>query len=39
MWTRSRFVNEYVPGLFAVAIDSYINKRNEGMGLNKLVTV
>ena len=39
MWTRSRFVNEYVPGLFAVAIDSYINKRNEGLGLNKLVTV
>jgi hypothetical protein len=39
MWTRSRFLNEYVPGLFAVAVDSYINKRNEGMGLNKLVTV
>lgn len=29
MWTRSRFVNEYVPGLFAVGIDSYISKQAE----------
>jgi hypothetical protein len=28
MWTRSRFLNEYVPGLFTVALDSFINKRN-----------
>lgn len=28
MWTRSRFNNEYVPGLFAVSIDSYENKRH-----------
>jgi hypothetical protein len=38
MWTRSKFVNEYVPGLFAVAVDSYINKRAESMW-GKLVTV
>jgi hypothetical protein len=31
MWTRSRFNNEYVPGLFALAIDSYENKRSEGI--------
>jgi len=31
MWTRSRFLNEYVPGLATVAIDSYINKRAEKM--------
>ncbi|MCK4240814.1 MAG: hypothetical protein KAX30_04265 [Candidatus Atribacteria bacterium] len=29
MWTRSRFVNEYVPGLFAVAVDAYTKKRGE----------
>ena len=29
MWTRSRFVNEYVPGLFGVAADAYVNKRGE----------
>lgn len=29
MWTRARFNNEYVPGLFALAIDSYANKRTE----------
>lgn len=39
MWTRSRFLNEYVPGLFAVAVDTYLNKRAEGLGLSKLVTV
>ncbi len=38
MWTRSRFSNEYVPGLFAVAIDSYISKRAESQWM-KLVTV
>lgn len=38
MWTRSRFVNEYVPGLFAVAVDSYLSKRAEAMW-PKLVTV
>ena len=26
-WTRGRFANEYIPGLFAVAVDSYENKR------------
>lgn len=31
MWTRGRFVDEYVPGLFTVAIDSYQNKRNDSM--------
>jgi hypothetical protein len=29
MWTRSRFNNEYVPGLFALAIDAYTTKRTE----------
>ena len=29
MWTRSRFNNELVPGLFAIAIDSYTTKRAE----------
>jgi hypothetical protein len=38
MWTRGRFANEIVPGLFAVAVDSYVNKRSEGMGM-KLVNV
>ena len=38
MWTRGRFANEMVPGLFAVSVDSYVNKRAEGMGM-KLVTV
>ena len=31
MWTRSRFNDEYVPGLFALAIDTYIKKRAESM--------
>lgn len=31
MWTRARFNNEYVPGLFALAIDSYMSKRTESM--------
>ena len=31
MWTRSRFVNEYVPGLFALAVDAYEKKRAQSM--------
>lgn len=31
MWTRARFVNEYVPGLFTVAIDSYEMQREKSM--------
>jgi len=31
MWTRARFANEYVPGLFAVAVDSYEKKRATSM--------
>lgn len=31
MWTRSRFVNEYVPGLFALAVDAYEKKRAKSM--------
>jgi hypothetical protein len=31
MWTRSRFNNEYVPGLFMVAVDSYENRRKASM--------
>jgi len=31
MWTRARFNNEYVPGLFALAIDTYRTKRAESM--------
>ena len=31
MWTRSRFNEEYVPGLFGLSIDTYRNKRNESM--------
>jgi hypothetical protein len=31
MWTRGRFVQEYIPGLFTVAVDSFINKIAEGM--------
>jgi hypothetical protein len=27
VWTRSRFLNEYVPGLFTVALDSFINQK------------
>jgi len=38
MWTRSRFLNEYVPGLFTVALDSYMNKRAESM-YDKLCTI
>lgn len=30
-WTRGRFLNEYIPGLFTVALDSYMNKRAESM--------
>jgi len=38
MWTRGRFLNEYVPGLFTVALDSYMNQRAESM-YDKLCTV
>ena len=38
MWTRSRFLNEYVPGLFTVALDSYMSKRADSM-YSKLVNV
>lgn len=31
MWTRGRFNDEYVPGLFAVAIDSYVNRRARSL--------
>lgn len=31
MWTRSRFNNEYVPGMFALMIDTYQMKRAESM--------
>jgi len=31
MWTRGRFVDEYIPGLETVAIDSYVNKRAKSM--------
>jgi len=31
MWTRGKFNNAYVPGLFAYAIDTFINKRGESM--------
>lgn len=38
MWTRARFINEYVPGLFAVAVDSYLSKWGELM-YTKLCTI
>jgi hypothetical protein len=38
MWTRGRFNEEYLPGLFQVAIDSYENKRAQSMWKD-LVTV
>lgn len=38
MWTRARFNEEYVPGLFALAIDTYITKRAQSMWRD-LVTV
>lgn len=31
MWTRGRFYNEYVPGLFAVMVDSYRQMRAKSM--------
>lgn len=37
MWTRGRFNDEYVPGLFALSIDTYMTKRAESMW-SKLVT-
>lgn len=38
MWTRGRFVNEYVPGLFALAVDSFQNAKATSMWAD-LVTV
>src|SRR4030042_845047 len=38
MWTRSRFLNEYVPGLFAVALDSNMTQRAANM-FEKLCTI
>lgn len=38
MWTRGRFYNEYVPGLFAVMVDSYRHMRAKSMW-EKAVTV
>ncbi|MFA5651214.1 MAG: hypothetical protein WC914_08765 [Proteiniphilum sp.] len=38
MWTRSRFNNEYLPGLFQLSIDSYEKKRAKSMWKD-LVTV
>lgn len=38
MWTRSRFNDEYVPGLFAVAIDTYVTERAKSMW-KELVTL
>lgn len=38
MWTRGRFVEEYIPGLFVVAVDSFVNKRAESQWQN-LVTI
>lgn len=34
MWTRGRFVNEYVPGLFALAVDSYKNAKAISMWMD-----
>jgi hypothetical protein len=31
MWTRGKFVSEYVPGLFALAVDSYQNAKAVSM--------
>ena len=38
MWTRSRFADEYVPGMFALMIDTYKTERAEQMA-DKLCTV
>ena len=38
MWTRGKFYQEYVPGLFAVMVDSYRNMRAKSMW-EKAVTV
>lgn len=37
MWTRARFNDEYVPGLFALAIDSYLSKRTKQMWRDLMV--
>jgi hypothetical protein len=38
MWTRGRFNEEYLPGLFQISIDSYEKKRAESMWKD-LVTI
>ena len=38
MWTRARFNEEYVPGLFALAIDTYITNRHMAMGGDLMMT-
>jgi len=38
MWTRARFNDEYVPGLFALSIDTYMTKRAQSM-YRDLVTI
>lgn len=38
MWTRSKFYSEYVPGLFAVMVDSYRQMRAKSLW-EKLATV
>jgi hypothetical protein len=31
MWTRGRFVNEYIPGLFTLAVDTYLETQKAHM--------
>jgi hypothetical protein len=38
MWTRSRFLNEYVPGLFTVSLDRFMTQRAVNM-YDKLCTI
>ena len=38
MWTRSRFNNEYVPGLFTVMADAYQTRRAESMWADLVAT-
>lgn len=33
-WTRGRFNNEYIPGLFMLSVDSYEKKRAESMWMD-----
>lgn len=38
MWTRGNFTNEYVPGLFALAVDSFQDTKAQSMWMD-LVTI